>query len=167
LGLVNMNNRSFNNEFADTGFIAPRLLANGSVQLQNKTATAANNLTTATLGTITTNTTDWFRFAVTYTPTDPNAGTYDVKTEVFNLGPDGTAAATNVFTDTRPVTNETFSILQAGTTAWAGMRSNSTNPTYDNFVVDGAIVPEPAALGLLGLGALGLLARRRASTPAS
>jgi hypothetical protein len=161
LGLVNMNNRSFNNEFADTGFIAPRLLANGTVQLQNKTATAANNLTTSGLGNITTNTSGWFQFVVTYTPTDPNAGTYEVKTEIFNLGPDGTAAPTSVFSDTRSVTNETFSVLNAGTTAWAGMRSNSTNPTYDNFVVDGSIIPEPACVGLAGLAMLGLLARRR------
>jgi MYXO-CTERM domain-containing protein len=156
-----MNNRSFNNELADTGFIAPRLLADGRVQLQNKTATAVNNLVTTDLGNIVTNTADWFRFVITYTPTDPNAGTYDVKTEVFNAGPDGTAAGTNILSDTRSVTNVTFNLLNAGTTAWAGLRSNSTNPTYDNFVVDGAVIPEPSGLGLAGLAALGMLARRR------
>lgn len=39
--------------------------------------------------------------------------------------------------------------------------SNHSDPEFDNIVLTAAAVPEPATLGIAGVGAIGLLARRR------
>lgn len=55
-------------------------------------------------------------------------------------------------------TNPTINYVSLGASAGAG---NNTAGYVDNFMLTTEVVPEPSALALLGLGALGLLRRHR------
>lgn len=105
----------------------------------------------------------------TLTPTNAATGAYTLTTQILDLGPDGTAARTQVFLDSnRAVTNAAFSTAVQGMTATVGFRTNGNNPagTFDNFSVSGSLVatppvPEPTGLALLGLGIAAFARRRR------
>jgi hypothetical protein len=170
LGFLNRNNRSFNAESADTAFIAPRLNSGGTVELQTKLAGAVSNVITTAIGSVTGYTAaDYYQIIETLTPTNAATGAYTLTTQILDLGPDGTAAGTQVFLDSnRAVTNAAFSTAVQGTTATVGFRTNGNNPagTFDNFSVNGTLVatppvPEPSGLALLGLGIAAFARRRR------
>ena len=99
---------------------------------------------------------DWFRVVATITHTLDNAG--EVKVDLYRL--DGVGAATFLDTWTINAVDANF----ADTTLHAGFYNNSMNAVgfrdIDNFSV--SAVPEPASLGLVGLGVVGRLRGRRA-----
>jgi len=177
IGFLNSNVRSFNAELTDTAFISVRFNTNGNaaagaVEVQTKplnggTATASNTATLAV------NATDWYRLSLTLTPTNIATGAYNYSFALDDLGPDGTGTPTNALAVAGPITGSTTVAAFAasanggtGQAAVAGFRSTSNTATFDNFTLNGTLVatpavPEPAAAGLLGLGAGGLLLRRR------
>jgi hypothetical protein len=168
LGVVNKPNLSFNGENPpNAAFIAPRVMSDGTVQIQIKPSTGGTNNGPAGLaltGGIQAN--HWYKLTVGLTETDTAAGIFSVNTTVNDLGLTGTDAPNLVDSNTTNVTVVDFASNSFGQAAFAGVRTaNGTQTTLalDNFTVDGNLTPapEPGTLALLGAGFAGLLARRR------
>jgi hypothetical protein len=86
-------------------------------------------------------------------------------------GQDWFTGLTATITDAAAANNPNFAIemvnASTGTddvsTQGTALNNNSGNWRFDNVTISGTAVPEPASLGLLALGVVGLIARRRTS----
>jgi hypothetical protein len=94
----------------------------------------------------------WFEFELSVTHVANT--TYEVTGTIYNRGSDGTAARTQVWTSGTQTWNNPH--IEATDPIYVGFGARSNHGTVDNLTV----VPEPASLGLLGLGGLALLRRR-------
>jgi hypothetical protein len=98
------------------------------------------------------------------TETNTAAGTFSANLSLFNYGPDGTSAPVQIGSTfstslTGLVTAAADTTLFAGLSAGNG--SNGGTRNLDNLSLSGAVVPEPASLVVVALGAIGTLRRRR------
>jgi hypothetical protein len=104
---------------------------------------------------------DWYLFTVNINRTG-TANTFSVDSTLQDFGVDGTTpGATQIFAAQTIAANTTD--IYNDTTVFGAFRSHATNggaDLLDTFTVTQQ-VPEPAAVGLLGLGAAGRLTRRR------
>lgn len=155
LGFMDIANRSFNGELADTSFMSFRILGNGTVEFQYKPLSGGT--AAVSLGSITP-TTDWLKTSLILTPTNAAAGTYNYQVVIEDWGTTGTSKVSTLLTSTvNSITVGAFSTGVDGKAAFAGFRTTTGAPAIDNF----SVVPEPASMALLALGALGLLRRRK------
>jgi hypothetical protein len=168
IGFVNGNNKSFNGENFDTGFITARVLGNYTAEVQTKNAVVSgSNQGTKSFSNVASSgitTGDWLKLLLSVQETDATAGNFSYSFSLLDYGPTGTSAVPTVAI--APQTGTVTGLTGiSGQDLYAGFRSNlpanyTQTVNYDNFSVD-AVVPEPATLGLLGIVGLGLLARRR------
>ena len=100
---------------------------------------------------------------------------YMLRLTVTDVGTAGETAIAEIadVDDTTGVPNTAFSMLgtfnpSGGTTALthvgvtsSGITAGASLKPFDNVLVQMLVVPEPATLSLLGMGAMGLLRRRR------
>lgn len=100
----------------------------------------------------------WHKLTVDFTNTDPGAGSVDLDVTIDNYGASGAAFVSNVITDTT-----TFSAINTVMTGDSAVYSAFRIPRGDNLssLDNFSFVPEPGALGLLMVGGLAALARRR------
>jgi MYXO-CTERM domain-containing protein len=156
LGFMDVANRSFNGELADTAFMSFRIFGNGTVEFQSKPL--AGGTGAVGLGSITLNQTDWLKASLILTPTNAAAGTYNYQVVIEDWGTTGTSKVSTLLTSTvNSITVGAFSTGVDGKAAFAGFRTTTGAPAIDNF----SVTPEPASMALLALGALGLLRRRK------
>lgn len=104
-------------------------------------------------------TSDWLR--LTTQVTKRSGGTVDITMTLLDLGADGTLAPTVETTWTSTGFAINSDVYNASTVTGAYVLENPSGLTAlyaDNFAMS---VPEPTSLGLLALGACGLLNRRR------
>lgn len=121
------------------------------------TGTTNNNATTnfdLTLG-------DWYLFTINITKT-ATVNTFSVDGSLQDFGADGlTPGATNTFAVQTIAANTTD--MYNDTTVFGAFRSHAAQggaDLLDTFTITQQ-TPEPAALGLVGMAAVGLLSRRR------
>lgn len=185
VGFVNKFSTSFNNDGANaavsaaqraisgaTAFLSVRVYGTGQLEQQTK-ASGSNSAATLTVRTadpfLPLIDNEWYKLTLSVTETA--ASTFTLLSTLDDYGGDGSRLVSNLFTQTSstPVSITGFdnSANDVGVgNALGAVRQVTNNPQMDNFVMTGtsvqAPVPEPASLGLLALGGVGLLARRRA-----
>lgn len=168
LGFSANNNTGFYSNAADS-FVGGRVRhqsgALNGLQSQTKIATgtaisAPANGSVANIAFVSNN---WYRLSLSVTRDGNVANQFAYSLTLTDIGPTGTSAPAAVTNGTLAGTFLNAD-LYSDTTAFAGFRGvpsvTGGNVAFDNFTAV-AIVPEPAGALLLGLGSLGLLARRR------
>lgn len=105
-------------------------------------------------------TSDWFQ--LTFSITNVGGGNYTLGSTLYNLGANGTSTPTSVASLASPGWTSGYLQILTDSPIYGGIKSeNSGSPwltalNADNFSLTYS-VPEPASLGLLGAGGLGLL----------
>jgi hypothetical protein len=168
IGFSANNNTGFYSNASDA-FIGGRLRHRSSsgtadgLQSQTKIAggAAVSSPADGSLADITFASDNWYRLGISLTrDATPNQFSYSMTLE--DIGPTGTSAPASLTNGTLAGTFLNAD-LYIDTTAYAAFRGVpgvvGSNVAFDNFTA--VAVPEPAGVLLLGLSALGLLARRR------
>jgi hypothetical protein len=131
-----------------------RVLKNGttdwSFQLQNGTSTVNVGSTFS----LTDN--HWYRMSFTITATG-TANTYALTGDLTDFGIDGLAAPTSVRNGSDTFVNSHLGTAPSWVMGLLGQRSGGGARAFDNLT----IVPEPTTVGLLAIGSLVILRRRR------
>jgi hypothetical protein len=173
LGFLSGPNSSFNGEdppnntfpnLQPTAFLSARLLGNNHIEFQTKAspggAAAAGNATPT--GTI--NVGDFLRVTLSAQETNTATGAFALGYTLEDLGPDGTAAPVTNATGTLNITIASLANIDL----YSGFRTGTPTPftgtlNFDNFAVtgNGTPTPEPGVIGLLGLGGIAAMVRRR------
>jgi len=175
IGFLNGANTSFNGEnppngsfpnIQPQGFISARLLGDNELEFQTKAiggGTVSSSPRVVPTGTITAG--DFLKLTFSATETNVATGVFDLAFTLEDYGPTGAGV---------PVTNATGTLsgtsvpTLANTDLFAGFRTATPagfagTIGFDNFVTtgNGTPAPEPATLGLLAIGGIATLARRR------
>lgn len=104
-----------------------------------------------------------FDFASGYLPPIIVQSSPTLLVEGFNLG---NSVGSSLFTfgidySNTAISTLSVSITGADTVLFTGAGTSGPRNAFDNFVVDEAVVPEPASLAIFGMGILGLAGVRR------
>lgn len=109
-------------------------------------------------------------FATRGTSTGYNSGLYSYSTDGTNFTQAGVPSTATISTTFALATADLSSISAIDDQSsvfvrytLAGASSVSGNNRIDNLQINGTVIPEPASLGLIGVGALALLRRRRST----
>jgi hypothetical protein len=70
-------------------------------------------------------------------------------------------ALTAAINDANAANDPNFAIEMVNASTGTALNNNSGNWRFDNVIISGTPVPEPATIGILGVGCLALLRRRR------
>jgi len=140
---------------ATTGADTYQVQAGNSIDSPSTATATTNNTQSAdfnlTIG-------DWYLFTINVNR-QATANTFSVDSTLQDFGTDGLTPGTTMTFAAQTISGNTTDIYN-DTQVFGAFRSHATNGGAD-LLDTFSVIPEPSTLSFLGLGAIGLLARRR------